>query len=347
MIRVLVAEDSPTVRAALVELLQSDREIVVVGEAESGAAAVAMTERLRPDIVTMDIVMPGMDGVEATRHIMSSTPTPILIVSATVGSEVTRSLDATAAGALMMLEKPDHASSAAFPAQRERLLTMVKAMSQVKVVRRWSRTPVGPTLPFDNAQPDEPARVVAIAASTGGPAALLRILGALAGDLPVPVLIVQHITQGFVHGLAEWLGRACDIRVKVAVHGEPLRRATVYLAPDDCHLGVGAFSRVQLSDAPPIGGFRPSATHLFESVAKSYGPGAACVILTGMGSDGVAGLRAVRAAGGRVVAQDEQTSVVYGMPGEAVRAGVVHRILPVDRVAMHVTDLVTMKEGQA
>jgi two-component system chemotaxis response regulator CheB len=178
-----------------------------------------------------------------------------------------------------------------------------------------------------------PARLVAVAASTGGPAVLQHLFSALPGDFVAPIVAVQHIAAGFVEGLATWLNASCDLRVKVAEPGEPLTGRMVYLAPDDRHLGVSTDGRAVISDAAPVNGFRPSATHLFESAGQAYGAGLVAVILTGMGSDGVDGLRLVKARGGRVLAQDQASSVVYGMPREAVAAGVVDVVLAVDELA--------------
>ncbi len=341
MIRVVVAEDSLTVRELLVEILQSDSDITVVGQAKNGAEAVQFTARLKPDLVTMDIHMPIMDGFEATKEIMVQVPTPILIVSSSVsGRDVELSLNAMRAGALMVIPKPDDPQSARFDGRREELVAMAKAMARVKVVRRWAadspgtrRSPVPPLVAR------AALRLVAIAASTGGPAALQRILATLPRDFAVPILVVQHIATGFVPGLVDWLSASCNLRVKVAEHGERLVERTVLLAPDDRQLGVTRDGRVVVADAPPVNGFRPSGTYLFSAAAQAYGPGVAAVILTGMGIDGVEGLKAVRAAGGRVLAQDESSSVVYGMPGEAVAAGVVDAVLGVDEIAPRLVDL--------
>jgi two-component system chemotaxis response regulator CheB len=181
---------------------------------------------------------------------------------------------------------------------------------------------------------------VAVAASTGGPAALQRILAALPRDFAAPILVVQHMARGFVEGVATWLGASCDLRVKVATHGEPLLGRTVFLAPDDRHLGVGPDGLLLLADAQPVGGFRPSGTYLFRSAAQAYGASLAAVILSGMGSDGVEGLKAVKAAGGLVLAQDEASSVVFGMPGEAVAAGVVDAVLAVEQIGPRLAELV-------
>ena len=342
MIRVVVAEDSPTVRALLVEILQSDPEIKVVGQATNGVEAAELTARLKPDLVTMDVHMPVMDGFAATKEIMVHTPTPILIVSSSVsGNDVELSLNAMRAGALMLVRKPEDPQSARFDGLRDELVDMAKAMAQVKVVRRWPAGAPG-TLATPPLRPlrTRPIQLVAVAASTGGPAALQQILAALPRDFPAPILAVQHLATGFVPGLAAWLDMSCNLHVKVAEDGEPLAPRTVFLAPDDRHLGVRAGGRVLVVDAPPVGGFRPSGTYLFTSVAQLYGRSVAAVILTGMGNDGVAGLKNVNAAGGLVLAQDEASSVVYGMPREAVAAGVVDAVLTPDEIAARLRDAV-------
>jgi two-component system chemotaxis response regulator CheB len=343
VIRVVVAEDSLTVRELLVEILGSDPEMKVVGQAKNGAEAVELTARLKPDLVTMDIHMPVMDGFEATKEIMVQAPTPILIVSSSLsGRDVELSLNAMRAGALMVLAKPDDPQSARFDGRRDELVAMAKAMARVKVVRRWApdSRAVRPAAAPRVAGPPVPVRLVAIAASTGGPAVLQRILATLPRDFAAPVVVVQHIAAGFTEGLADWLSASCNLRVKVAEHGEPLLKRSVLLAPDNRQLGVSADGRAVVADAPPVNGFRPSGTYLFASASRAYGASLAAVILTGMGSDGVEGLKAVRAAGGRVLAQDEASSVVYGMPGEAVAAGVVETVLAVDAIAPRLAELV-------
>jgi two-component system chemotaxis response regulator CheB len=203
-------------------------------------------------------------------------------------------------------------------------------MAGVSVVRR--REPAAPAARPSPALAPWPRQIVALAASTGGPVALQVILSALPADLDVPILVVQHITAGFVRSLADWLGQCTPLRVKVAEAGESLTAGTVYLAPEDHHLGVLG-PRIRLSPDPPVRGFRPAATALFESVGRAFGRSALAVILTGMGDDGVAGLRELRKAGGHVLAQDELSCVVYGMPGAAVAAGVVDEVVPLEVIA--------------
>ncbi len=342
MIRVLVAEDSPTARRLIVEMLTSDPGIIVVGEAKNGTEAVEMAEQLRPDLITMDVQMPELDGLEATMRIVGKTPTPIIIVSSQANaSEVELSLEATRAGALMVLPKPEGPLSPRFKEQQEQLVAMVKAMSDVKVVRRWgASTPARGirAIAVPAHRSTERPRVVAIGASTGGPAALRDLLGALPANFPLPVLVVQHISKGFVDGLVNWLSANTRMQVRVASGTDIARGGVVYVAPDDHHLGIRTDGRIALSTAPAVGSFRPSATHLFESAASAYGGRMVAVILTGMGDDGVTGLRAVHAAGGLVVAQDEATSVVFGMPREAARAGVVTTVLPLPEIAQRLIE---------
>jgi len=341
MIRVLIVDDSATARGLLAAIFAADPEFVVVGEAADGRAGVDLTRKLRPDVVTMDVRMPRMDGFEATKEIMIETPTPIVIITASRSArDVDASMNALRAGALAIIAKPAGPAAPGFDEEARQLLAQVKAMSHVKVVRHW-RPARESARPAASAAPRHARmRVVAVAASTGGPAALAAVLTRLPADFPAPILVVQHITPGFVAGLAEWLNKAGPLRVKLAEAGEALKGRTVYFAPDDRHLGVSAAGRVVLADEPPVGGFRPSGTPLFEAVAKAFGPAAVAVILTGMGDDGVAGLRAVRQAGGHILAQDEKSSVIFGMPGAAVAAGLADAVLSVEEIASRLTEFV-------
>ena len=342
MIRVLVVDDSPTARALLVQILGSDPGIQVVGEACDGVEAVALAQRLRPDVVTMDIQMAGMDGFEATKEIMIETPTPIVVVTGGLDNrEVSVSMLALRAGAMCVLQKPPGPGGPGHAREIQQVLETVKAMSQVKVVRHKRPAPRDAARPAPVAARNGQRRAVAIAASTGGPAILHHLLSTLPADFSAPILVVQHMTAGFTPGLVTHLNASSSLRVKVAEAGDGLVPQTVYLAPDERHLGVSDRDTIALSSAPPVGGFRPSATFLFESVACAFGPGTVAVILSGMGQDGVAGLRAVKEAGGRTVAQDEETSVVFGMPGAAVAAGLADQVLPRDALAAALVKLVS------
>jgi two-component system chemotaxis response regulator CheB len=343
-IRVLVAEDSRTARELLVAVLRADPEIRLVGEAADGADALAKVRALRPDVVTMDVNMPVLDGLGATKQIMIEAPTPIVIVSGTVSSdEVAVSMAALRAGALAVLPKLPAPGTERFDVDAAELVRTVKLMSQVKVVRhhapqRRRSDPVRPAARGGDGPRRVRPRAIAIAASTGGPAALARLLGDLPRPLAAPVLVVQHIAPGFVRGLAGWLATSTGHDVAVAPDGAPLEAGRILIAPDERHLGLRG-GRIALSSAPPVGGFRPSATWLFRSVAAELGGAAVAVILTGMGEDGVAGLKDVRAAGGSVFAQDERTSVVYGMPLAAAAAGVVDETLPLPAIGARIAEL--------
>ncbi len=339
-IRTLIVEDSTTVRRLLVSIFDSDARFEVVGEAADGAEALLKALKLKPDLITMDIEMPGVDGIEATKAIMRECPTPIMIVTAGARSgNVELSLNAMQAGALMVVDKPVNPTSGLFELQAEQLLSMAVAMADVKVVRQWER--VAQNQVKSSISKERPLGLVAIGASAGGPAALRRIFIDLPPKFPVPIVVVQHIARGFVEGLVRWLGLNCPLSVKVVGDNEPLLPDTIYIAPDNRHLGVSADGVSRLSSAPVISGFRPSVSYLFDSCGRAYGANMVGVILTGMGNDGAEGLRVVHEAGGRVIAQDEASSVVYGMAREAVRAGVVDEILSVDKIGNRLIELVS------
>ncbi len=343
MTRALVADDSPTARALLAALLAADPDVQVVAEARDGQEAVELTRQHRPDVVTMDIEMPRLDGFGATKRIMTEAPTPIVIVSGLDVRDVTVSLEALRAGALAILPKPGGPGSVQFERESRHFVATVKAMARVKIVRRAAERPAVAAVPSVHEPAPRPAarpEAVGIVASTGGPAALHRILSELPATFPRPILVVQHIAIGFAEGLAHWLDHASRVRVKVADDGEALEPGTVYVAPDNLHLGVSRESRVLLSDAPPSGGFRPSGSFLFDSMARALGAASLGLVLTGMGRDGADGLRALREAGGTVLAQDEATSDVFGMPAAAINDGVVHRVLPLDAIAAELIRLV-------
>lgn len=350
-IRVLVVEDSPTVRQLLVTLLREDG-FDVVGECETGHEAVEAATRLRPDLITMDVHLPGLDGLEATREIMASVPTPIVIVSGAIApSDVDAALTATRAGALMVVPKPGDPRADDFPQRRDEFLAMARAMAGVRVVRRWGSTrtsritPRAPGTTSPARQAPVAPRLVAIGTSTGGPAALERILTDLPADFALPVLVVQHMAHGFTRGLADWLAHNTGRRIIIAAGGEAVRGGVVYVAPDDQHLGISSAGRITLSDGAPRGGFRPSVDSLFESCARAYGASLVAVILTGMGQDGVAGLRAVKLSSGYVIGQDESSSVVFGMARAAIGEGLVDEVVPIDAIGARLGALAAAGNG--
>lgn len=330
-VRVVVADDSPTARALLVALCERDPGITVVGEARNGQQAIHLTERLRPALVLMDVHMPGVDGLEATKTIMRQCPTPIIMVTAsTTSSDVEAGLKAIRLGALQVMPKPVGPGVKGHQQSADRLTAMVKALAEVKVIQRRVRAAA------TDSRPAVLGGILAVAASTGGPPALGEFLQHLPRDLPVPVVVVQHLVPGFLPGLVDWLRAEVPFHVVQAEHDQPLAPGSVYLAPDGRHLEVTARLRASLSDRPAVDGFKPSASVLFGSIARNLGASGTAVVLTGMGQDGLAGARALYGAGGRIFAQDEETCAVYGMPRVVAEAGIVDRVGPVQELAAFV-----------
>ena len=336
VIRVLLVEDSPVERELLRFLLSSDPQLQVVGIAHDGAEGVAAACRLHPDVIVMDIHMPGLDGFAAARQIMESCPTRIIMVTAsTQADEVAASFRVLEAGALTVLAKPVGPGNADFTALAAEFIQTVKLMAEVPVVKRWPARPKAapPRLPAPPGGLPVAVRLVALGASTGGPLALQEILVRLPADFPVPLLIVQHISTGFAAGFAEWLDKASGFPVHLATHGELPRAGRAYVAPDGVHLGLGPDGRLDLADAPAEHGSRPSVSYLFRSVAAACGPAAIGVLLTGMGRDGAQELLAMRQAGAVTLAQDRDSSIIFGMPGAAVQLDAANYVLPPPAIA--------------
>jgi two-component system chemotaxis response regulator CheB len=320
-IRVLVVDDSASQRGWLMALLENDPQLEIAGWAAEGAAAVRATARLRPDVITMDLHMPGMDGLEATRQIMHATPTPIVLVTADASRDQRLVTEALNAGVLAVEVKPTGQSESA----RE-LLETVKGMARIRVLRRTA--PAVPVVPVRSLNlPRRRLELVAIGASTGGPQALHELLTRLPESFPLSVVVVQHMSAGFVPSLVDWLAPQCALPVHVAVAGRSLDIPSIHIAPTGQHLVI-QHGRLQLTYAPPVGSHRPSVTTLFSSVAREYGGAAIGVLLSGMGDDGAYGLRDLKQAGAVTVAQDAATCVVFGMPAAAIRLGVVDYTLP-------------------
>ncbi|ABS24685.1 chemotaxis protein CheB [Anaeromyxobacter sp. Fw109-5] len=339
MIRCLLVDDSRSFRALLRALLER-AGIDVVGEAADGDAAVAKAVALRPDVVTMDVRMPGKDGLAAIEEIMRVAPTPVVVVSAEAGPERQElAFWALELGAVEVLAKPRAVDAARFDREVQAIRDAVRSVAGLKVVTRHRRRALpaaapraAPAPPPRGASPAHAPRVLGIAASTGGPAAIARILRALPREFPAPILVVQHIAPGFEAGLAHWLGSETRLSVKLAQDGELLRAGTVYVGADGRHLTARA-DRVRLVDAPPVRGFRPSGTTLLESLAREYGGAAAGLVLSGMGDDGADGLRSVRERGGWTAAQGPASAVVFGMPGAAIERGAALHTLELDDIA--------------
>ena len=350
-IRVLIAEDSPTVRRHLAGMINETPGMRVVGEARDGEEAIILALELRPDVISMDIRMPLLDGLEATRRIMSRQPTPVVVVSGLLERDVDLSFQALQAGALAVVEKPPDRGDPAFAARRRQLVTTLTAMARVGVVRRWENDPGRNTLTQEMPLPRAATNrlrvareVVAIGASAGGPGALSAIFRDLPADFPVPLAVVQHMPDEFIAGLARWLRKATPLRVVVAADDLVLEPGVVHLGPGSAHLALarrpdGRLAARLLAERGPYR-YQPSVDVLFESAAQVCGRGGVGLVLTGMGDDGAAGLLAMRAAGAVTLAQDEASCTVYGMPGAAVARGGVEHVLALSNLATTLVNLI-------
>jgi len=344
-IRVLLVDDSVVALTVLQKLLASSPEIQVVGTARNGREALDLIPQLRPTVICTDYVMPIMDGLELTRQIMTRFPTPVLVVSAVVTEKGTpTTFKLLEAGALDIFPKPGTVAGAVFSRLAEELAQKIRILAGVTVFARRGLGSHAASNPDFNQPPREPASpkrisLVAIGASTGGPQAMKEVLQNLPTNLPAPVLCVQHISDGFLQGLVDWLAMCSPLRVKVAEPDELASPGVVYFPPNRTHLAVGRNGRLCLSGNGPVGGHCPSVDVLFKSVAQHFGRNALGVLLTGMGSDGAEGLLAIAKAGGDTVAQNEASSVVFGMPKVAIDLGAARYVLPVEAIAPKIVTL--------
>ena len=325
-VRLLVVDDSPSIRAVIRAMVEGDTGIRIVGEAGTGGEAVEMARTLRPGVILMDVQMPGMDGIEATGRIMASEAIPIIAFSAfTLGGEAKASIEMLAAGALDVMAKPDLDATGAVNVCSHVLRKKIRSASRVAVVRHLRRA-----VPVAKGR-GEPAswsdgtrfEVVGVGASTGGPTALRELFSGLPADFPFPILVVQHITAGFTSGFVEWLRQHTPLDVRVANEEDRAVPGSILIAPEGRQLEAMPGGAVRATSRKPRGVHLPSADALLSSLASVYGPKCIGAVLTGMGSDGAAGLLDIRRAGGFTLAQDEETCVVFGMPREAVRRGAV------------------------
>ncbi|EIM27115.1 chemotaxis-specific protein-glutamate methyltransferase CheB [Microvirga lotononidis] len=344
-VRVMVVEDSLVVRQLLVHIIASDPRLVVAAAVSSAEEALQEIGRVQPDVVSMDIRLPGMDGLEATRRIMSEHPTPIVVIADSIeDSSLKISMNALRAGALTVVEKPVGLSSANYAGIASTICTQLYIMSQVPVVRQRSfapwreRTTIAPPRRDPEWSAARPS-IMGIAASTGGPPALAKVLGALPADFSLPVLLVQHMGAPFMEGFASWLNGLVPLKVRLAQDQEIPAAGHVYVAPGDRHLLLSPAGTLKVSAEPHLGNQRPSATMLFQSMARSVGRRGLGVILTGMGEDGAQGLVELRQAGGYGLGEDESTAVVYGMPAAASRMGGVNVSLPLDLIGPRILRL--------
>jgi two-component system chemotaxis response regulator CheB len=346
--RVLIVEDSAFMRRVLETIFNADDQLQVVGHAKDGREAVSLAESLKPDVITMDINMPHVDGLQATAEIMTTNPRPIVIVSSESREGAASTLRALELGAIEFVAKPSSAIDLDMQSVKEELLRKVRMACKVRVVRTASRlasklqetgsakprpqAPVSPR-PAGTSGLDQRFPVVVLAASTGGPATVMRIAPGFTRDFPAAVILVQHMPAAFTTQYAAQLSEFTDIRVKEAEANEPLQPATFYICPGGQHLRVTPTGRIQLDGTSGrIDGYLPNMDVTMQSVAAFAGALSIAGVLTGMGNDGTAGAKAIKAAGGLVLAQDEATSVIFGMPAEVIKAGIVDQVLPIDDI---------------
>jgi len=338
-IAVLVVDDSPIIREALINTLESDKEIKIIGTASDGKEAIELVPKLKPDIITMDIIMPIMDGLEATEYIMAYHPTPILVITSLLPADMEIAFKALNAGALDIIERPN-ISELVKPTSkiRKQLIDKIKILAQVKVIthlggrlQKKEKKPLPiPTIP---PQERENFKIIGIASSTGGPKTVRKILSKLPVDFPIPIVIVQHISEGFIKGLVDWWNNECAIQIQEGRDGEKLRNGVVYVSPSFVHMTVTKNGRIKLEDTPPVGGHKPAANVLLSSVAEAFPKTSIGIILTGMGDDGALGIKAIKDRGGFTIAEDEASCAIFGMPKVAIEMGVIDKVLPLDEIA--------------
>ena len=349
-VRVLIVDDSAFMRKVLETILISDPQLQVVGHAKDGREAIALAESLKPDVVTMDINMPHMDGLQATAQIMTTNPRPIVVVSSESRDGAASTLKALELGAIEFIAKPNSAIDLDMQSIREDLLRKVKMAAKVRVVRTASRlaaalqskpqngaAPVSRPAPvFSQASSslaDQRFPVVVVAASTGGPATVMRLAPGFTKEFPAAVILVQHMPAAFTTQFAAQLAEFTEIPVQEAESGDTIQPGRLYICPGAQHLRVNPLGRIQLdSTTGRIAGYLPNIDVTMESVAAYGGALSIGVVLTGMGADGAQGAKAIKKAGGHVIAQDEATSVIFGMPAEAIKLQVVDQVLGLDDI---------------
>ena len=342
--RVLVVDDSALVREMISAILTEVPDIEIVGTAANGLEATRMVATCKPNLVTMDLNMPVMDGFEATAAIMEEIPTPILILSSSIdGNDVMNSMKSLAAGALDVMEKPaggnEWSKNAHMLREKVRLLSRVKVTGRARAHNRGifaaeSRHETG----------DRAYSIIGVGVSTGGPGVLRQILKKLPENFSPGIVVVQHITDGYTQGLAEWLNGECRVNVKVAENGELVQAGTVYLAPDAYHIRISPVGKIRYDESPPVGGHKPAADVLLKSIAATFGSSAVGIILTGMGKDGAEGIKQIKDAGGFTIAQNQESCVVFGMPRVAIELGGVDKVLSEEGI---VKELLTIHKMQS
>ena len=349
MIKVLIVEDSLVMQQLLKHAIRSDPMLTVVGVASNGEEALKAVKELHPDVIAMDWQMPKLDGLEATRIIMETTPTPIVIVTGSVAAnDAAVSFRMIEAGALAIIQPPPSVDHPDYKRETKQLTRTLKLMSEVKLVKRMARpskeveTATLSVEKYSRAESD--IQIVAIGASTGGPNVLQKILSGLPKDIPVPIFIVQHISTGFTAGFVEWLQNATNFPLHIPSHGEYPLPGHGYVAPDDFHMGIEQGPKIVLSHSGLENGLRPSVAHLFRSAAQNFGSNAVGILLTGMGRDGADELKMMKENGAVTFVQNEESSLIYGMPGEAIKLNAATYILSPEDITVALTVLIRKKE---
>jgi two-component system chemotaxis response regulator CheB len=336
MIRVLVVDDSPTVRQLMVYELDRQKDMQVVGVAENGAVAIRQAQKLKPDVITMDLKMPEVDGLEATREIMCSQAIPVVIVSQFMDQDDKQQcFEALSAGAVAVANKPAGPGHPEYESALAYLLHTIRIMSEVRVITRRRTQPAPARLKPAMYLPEiaRTCRRVLIGASTGGPVALKELFALLKSPFPCPIFVVQHIAKGFLVGFVDWLSKATPHTIEIAEHGILPKNGHIYFAPDDKHMTFAENGTIRLSSGEKEHSLRPSISNLFRSGAQNGAEKTIAVLLTGMGADGAKELKELKDAGAITVAQNEESCVVFGMPGEAVKINAATHILPPDEIA--------------
>ncbi len=337
-IRVMIVDDVKSARDLLADILATDRRFEVVASVSDGLEAVARALDLRPDLITMDIRLPGLDGFLAVEQILAELPVPIVMITASVGGFEEKVARALKMGALDVMEKQELYLWRTRPEIRTAFLRKLYIFARARVGQRPARPSADPlpsAIPFlpRRERTGGALRVVAIAASTGGPSALMALFKQVPAEVNAAFLVVQHISRGFLDGLVRWLDDEVELSVRMAQEGDVLKPGLVLFAPDDYHMLVDEDGTIRLNKSFPIGGHRPSAELLLKSVALRFGRKAIGVILTGMGSDGAIGLRRLRERGGRTIAQNEASSIIFGMPRAAIEQDAAEKVLPLEAIA--------------
>ena len=352
-IKVFLVEDSPVALTILQRVLSSTPEIQVVGTAKNGLIALEEIPRSKPNIVCTDLLMGKMDGLELTKQLMAVYPVPILVISQVVTDNDTKKIgQLLEAGVLDVFPKPKTGFIEDYEKQKEGLVQKIKLLSGVKVFSKSNKSVNVPKvekvkpIKFEfnhKAASSIQYKIVTIGVSTGGPKALRTIFKTLPQNFPLPIVCIQHISEGFLTSLINWLNLDSLLKIKIAENGELPLAGTVYFAPEKYHLELDNQGRLIYSDAPPINNHRPAVTHTFNSIAQFYGQNTIGILLTGMGRDGVVGMENLYHTGAMTIAQDEATSIIFGMPQEAINLGVVKKVVPLHQITAALMDLVTPK----